>query len=100
MAERRLHCVDTSLQSSFWLFWGEPPVQDPYGILCFGDVELKDNTTLLLTAMSDIRMQRLLEILHECAGEYLDAPRLSYDPVPLIDKQTSKLVRRAPGRQR
>lgn len=99
MAERRLHCVDTSLPSSFWLFWGAPPVQEPYGILCFGDVELKDNTTLLLTAMSDLRMQRLLAVLHECTGEYLGAPRLSYDPVPLIDKQTGKLVSRAPSRQ-
>ena len=49
--------------------------------------------------MSDLRMQRLLAVLHECTGEYLGAPRLSYDPVPLIDKQTGKLVSRAPGRQ-
>lgn len=91
MADPRLHCVDQSPTTSFWLFWGDPPVQDQYGILCFGDVELKDNTTLIVTAMSDLRMQVLLDLLQEIASECLGSQQLHHAPVPLIDKKTGKL---------
>jgi hypothetical protein len=80
---------------SFWLFWGDPPVQDQYGVLCFGDVELKDNTTLIVTAMSDLRMQMLLDLLHEIASDCLGSPQIRYDPVPLIDKKTGQLKARS-----
>jgi SEC-C motif len=86
-ADVRFRCVDDSRKSSFWIFWGDPPVEEPYGILCFGDVELKDNRTLVLSAMSDLRMQTLLGALAEIAGDTLGSPRMQRDRVPVIHKQ-------------
>ena len=79
MADERLHCVDESEASSFWILWGDPALQDPYGILCFCDFELKHNRTLLVTSMSDARMRvqlRLLRaaLLHESVGK-IDRPQ-------------------------
>ncbi len=90
-ADMRLECVDEGLESSFWILWGDPAFEDEYGILCFGDIELKQNHTLLLTAMSDVRMRVLLELVQEIAGDLLDQPRMSWDPVPTIDKPSGKM---------
>ncbi|TAK32176.1 MAG: hypothetical protein EPO21_15665 [Chloroflexota bacterium] len=84
--DARLRCVDTSPVSSFWLLWGHPPVEDQYGILCFGDIELKQNHTLVVSAMSDLRMRILLDVLDELAGGCLGEPLMSHDPAPTIDK--------------
>lgn len=86
MADGRLRCVDKSFKSSFWLFWGDPMVEDQYGILCFGDVELKKNHTLLASAMSDLRMRLLLDLLQEIIGDYLSEPRMSQDPLLVLQK--------------
>jgi hypothetical protein len=86
-ADARFYCVDDSRKSSFWIFWGDPSVEDPYGILCFGDVELKDNRTLSVSAMSDLRMQTLLDAMAELAGDTLGSPQMQHDPVPVIHKQ-------------
>jgi len=91
MADRRLRCTDTSQASAFWVFHGYPPVEDQYGFLCFGDIELKHNRTLLVTAMSDLRMQTLLALLQELAGDCLIEPHMSQDPVLVIDKNTGKM---------
>ncbi len=92
-ADVRLRCVDQSLQSSFWVFWGDPAVEDQYGILCFGDIELKQNRTLLVSAMSDVRMRVLLDLLQEIAGDYLSKPQMSRDPVLAIDKLSGKMTK-------
>jgi hypothetical protein len=90
MAERRLRCTDTSRASTFWIFFGEPPVVDQYGILCFGDFELKHNRTLVVTGVSDLRMQTLLALLQEIVANVLGEPRITYDTLPVIDKRTGK----------
>ncbi len=93
--DARFRCVDDSRNNSFWILWGDPPVEDPYGILCLGDVELKKNRTLLVTAMSDLRMRVLLDLLTEIAGDLLSSPEMQYDRIPVIRKQD-----RPPGMQR
>ncbi len=92
-ADRRLRCTDTSQASAFWVFHGHPSVEDQYSSLCFGDLELKNNRTLLVTAMSDLRMQTLLALLQEIAGDCLTEPRMSQDPMLVIDKETGKMKR-------
>jgi hypothetical protein len=89
-ADRRLRCTDTSRASAFWIFFGEPPVEDQYGILCFGDFELEHNHTLVVTGMSDLRMQTLLALLQEIVANVLEEPRITYDTLPVIDKRTGK----------
>jgi hypothetical protein len=100
MSDPRLRCVDESLESSFWIYWGDPALEDEYGILCFGDLELKDNHTLLVTAMSDLRMQMLLDLLQEIAEDCLGSPRMRYDQVHGIDKRTGKTQVRSPKGKR
>jgi hypothetical protein len=103
-ADVRLRGVDTSPESSFWVLWGDPPTEDRYGILCFGDVELKQNHTLVVSAMSDLRMRVLLAVLEEIAGDYLGEPLMSRDPAPAIDKLSSQMKaqaqKRTPQRRR
>jgi hypothetical protein len=101
MKDRRLYCSDESIESSFWTFWGDPVLEDQYGILCFGDFELKQNRTLIASAMSDVRMQNLLNVLKEVLGEQLGEPEIKYDQVRLIDKLTGRSrVRRTERRKR
>jgi hypothetical protein len=96
MADKRLRHVVESFASSFWILWGDPPLEDQYGILCFGDIELKQNRTLLVTAISDLRMRVLLDLLQEIAGDHLGKPRMKRDPVLVIDKLSNKMVERPP----
>jgi hypothetical protein len=98
MADARLCCVDTSRASSFWILFGVPPVEEEYGILCFGDIELKHNRALVVSAMSDLRMAALLALLREIAGDLLEEPRIVYGEVPMIDKETSKTRMQRPSR--
>jgi hypothetical protein len=97
-ADRRLRCVDRSSASSFWLWWGEPPVEDQYGILCFGDLELKENHTLVVSAMSDVRMRGLLEVLGEIVGDGLGAPLWRRDGTLAIAKRARPTTAPAPKR--
>jgi hypothetical protein len=97
-SERRLRCVDASPRSSFWVWHGDRMVKEEYGILCFGDIELRRRRTLLVTAMSDLRMEMLLAVLQEIAGDLLGEPRLTYDKMPVIDKRTGKTRTQRPVR--
>lgn len=90
MANPRLRCTDTSQDSAFWILHGHPPIEDQYGFLCFGDFELKHNRTLLVSAMSDLRMEILLDLLLENAPIGLGKPRISRGSVYVIDKNTGK----------
>jgi hypothetical protein len=67
-------------------------VEDQYGILCFGDIELTQNRTLSVSAMSDLRMRVLLDLLQEIAGDYLSKPQMSRDPALAIDKLSGKIT--------
>lgn len=96
----RLECVDDTPANGFWLFWDEPAVEAEYGIINFGDIELKSNKTLLVTAMSDLRMQCLLDLLQEIAADCLDKPDISQDPPPLLGKPPRKKRGRKKPRKR
>ena len=91
MEDTCLYCTDESMKNSFWVFWGDPAWEDQYGVLCFGDFELKQNRTLLVTAMSETRMQVLLDVLKELTGDRLGVPKIIYDQVQVIDKRSVKL---------
>jgi hypothetical protein len=88
--DARLHCVSQDPHSGFWIFWGDPAIEDQYGVVCFGDLELKDNRVLLVTAMSDLRMGILLDLLQEIAGDILGEPEVRRDEALTIDKATHR----------
>ena len=85
----RLHDVEATPARSFWVHWGEPAHKSRYGIICFGDIELRERQTLIVTAMSNRRMRTLLGVLRD-TGVTLPAPRMSYDRVQVIDKRTGE----------
>lgn len=89
-ADPRFRCTEDTPARAFWAFHGDPVIEDRYGLLCFGDLELKKNRILLVTAMSDLRMQTLLAVLQEIASDLLGDPRRSRDPDVVIDKRTGK----------
>lgn len=90
LADERLHCVeDNGSNGGFWSYWGSPALEAEYGILCFGDIELKGDT-LLATALSDLRMETLLDLLEEIAGDCLDTPQIQADPPPSFEKQVKR----------
>ena len=92
--DERLYDVEDTPQRGFWTYWGDPAFDTPpYGTLCFGDLELQENGLLLVTALSDTRMEVLLDLLQPLN---LDAPRMQQDPLPRIEKP----IRRPSGRKR
>ncbi|NJP10405.1 MAG: hypothetical protein HC866_13785 [Leptolyngbyaceae cyanobacterium RU_5_1] len=94
MEDDRLYCTDDSIKSSFWTLWGDPVYDDrQYGTYCFGDLELKNNRTFVVTAMSNLRMRILLELLQEVAGDTLGKPRMTYDSIDVLDKVTGKQIK-------
>lgn len=92
MNDRRLQCTDNGIERSFWLLWGEPALQREYGILCFGDIDLKADQTLVVTAMSDLRMTYLLALLKEITQDRLGVPQITYAQSKdfLVDKLANK----------
>gem|GEM_PF-1815289 len=90
MDEIQLQCVEDTSRRAFWILWGDPALKSEYGVMCFGDIELQDNRTLIVTAMSRSRMAALSRILKKLMGEQLPQPDMDYDPVRVIDKQTGK----------
>jgi len=100
MAAPQLRCTEADPDRVFWVFHGDPVLEDQYGRLCFGDLELKHNRILLVTAMSDLRLQTLLVFLSEVVGQHLGKPQTKQDPILGIDKQTNKMrTITASGRQ-
>ncbi len=100
MDEVRVHDVELTPEHSFWIYWGEPALESRYGIVCFGDFELRDGRTLIVTAMSDRRMRVLRALLRE-SGVALPAPRMRYDRIQVIDKRTGEVQRMPPpGKKR
>jgi len=91
--DERLYGVEDTPQREFWTYWGDPAFDTPpHGTLCFGDLELQENGMLLATALSDTRMEVLLNLLHPLN---LDAPQMQRDPFPRLEKPR----RRASGRK-
>jgi len=87
MDDVRLHCVENTRRQAFWINWGELALDDAYGTWWFGDVELKNARTLVVSAMSDRRMAVLPALLHERAGLSPGACRASHTlPVQPVAK--------------
>jgi hypothetical protein len=92
--DERLYTVEDRPQRGFWTYWGEPAFDTPpYGTLCFGDFELQEHGVLLVTALSNTRMEVLLDLLGPLK---LDAPQMQRDPLPRFEKSR----RRRSGRKR
>ena len=86
----RLAIVEDTPTSGFWILWGGPGFETEYGVIGFGDLELRDDGSLLVTAMSDVRMQTMLDLLQEIAADCLDTPEISKDPTPQLRKPAKK----------
>jgi hypothetical protein len=83
--DRRFRCVDDSDANPHWLFHNDSPKRfTEYGEINLGDIELKPDGRLLVTAMSRARMSALREILE---GPALGLPR------PVL---TVEAIRRVP----
>jgi hypothetical protein len=79
-ADPRLVNTEDTPRRGFWTYWGSPYLEAEYGILCFGDFELKNNRTLIVTALSEVRMQHLLGVVRDAIGDV--NPRIRREPVP------------------
>lgn len=95
----RLHDVEATSTRSFWVYWGEPALESRYGIICFGDFELRERRTLIVTALSNRRMRTLLGVLRDTSVT-LPAPRMSYDRVQVIEKRTGKVELMLPPKKK
>ncbi len=89
-ADGRFQVTEDTAARGFWIYQGYPQIETPYGYLCFGDLELLQGRTLVVTAMSDLRMQTMVDVLRELFGDTLGQPRITYDPVYGIDKRSGK----------
>ncbi len=87
----RLYCVGDTPQRAFWIYWGDPAYDTPpYGMVCFGDLELQEPHTLLVTALSDRRMEVLLDLLRPFKP---GTPQMQFDPLPRPAKPARKVPR-------
>ncbi|MCX7011140.1 MAG: hypothetical protein NTW86_01000 [Candidatus Sumerlaeota bacterium] len=88
----RFKLSEDSAGRAFWIYWGNPASVGQHGSLCFGDVELVENRELIVTALSAMRMALLLYVLYDLAGSLLTIPRISYDPIEMLDRDTLERV--------
>ena len=89
--DERLHCIEDTPQRAFWIYWGNPAFAIPQGRLCFGDIELLENQTLLLTALSDTRMELLLELIQPLN---LGTPEIHKETIIRLEKSVQTASRR------
>lgn len=61
-------------ESPHWLFLDSPPRISKYGMVNFGDVDIKEAGRLRLETMSARRMQYLREIVEDMCGSALSLP--------------------------
>ena len=90
MSDKRLHCTIDERDRGFWLLWGDPPVEQQHGIICCGDIELKPDGTLIVTAMSKRRMEMLLDIMRDVGEGMLPPPRMTRERTHVIDRRTGR----------
>jgi len=88
MDDVRLYCTEDTPDRVFWTLWGEPALESEYGIICFGDIELRHRRTLVVSAMSAPRMAVLLDLLAEADDLELPGPTVEHDPIQVFDKRT------------
>jgi hypothetical protein len=65
---------------------GDPALDDAYGTWCFGDIELKNARTLVVSAVSDRHMAVLPALLHERASVSLGVPRVAHTTAQPVAK--------------
>jgi hypothetical protein len=92
MADARLYCTINQPDSGFWVLWGDPAMEHRYGIVCFGDVELRPDDMLVASAMSPRRMDTLLEALRQAGEGVLPQPRVTQERTNVLDRRTGKTV--------
>src|SRR5258708_17413041 len=96
--DERLYCVEDSPQRAFWTYWGDPAFDTPpFGTLCFGDLELQGDDTLLVSGLSDARMEVLLDLLSPLK---LGTPKIQRDAFPRLEKPGRKGPKRKRRRTR
>jgi hypothetical protein len=88
-ADERLITTEDTPARGFWTYWGVPYLESEPGIMCFGDVELNHNQRLVVTALSDTRMQVLLDVVREIIGDDVKSS-LRHDPAQKILKPGRK----------
>jgi hypothetical protein len=87
--DERLYCTEDTPEHVFWTYWGDPAFDLPQGRLSFGDIELLERQTLLLSALSDARMEMLLEFVRPLK---LSTPQMEKDSTFLhIEKPPRKV---------
>ncbi len=91
--DERLYCTEDTPQRTFWTYWGSPPLKIAQGTPCFGDFELLEGRTLVITALSDPRMEVLLELVRPLS---LGTPHIEQHSSPRVPKPP----RKAPARKR
>ena len=91
--DERLYCVEDTPHRAFWTYWGNPAFDILQGTRCFGDIELLEGRTLLISALSDARMEVLLELVRPLK---LGTPQIQRDAVPRLEKPG----RKRPGEKR
>jgi SEC-C motif len=95
--DARLYCTEDSPERGFWTYWGDPAFDCSYGTFCFGDFELQEDHTLLITALSDARMEVLLELVRPLE---LGTPQIEQEPFSLVEKPVQKFPARRRRRTR
>lgn len=78
IADARFRCNDNGEENPHWLFHNNSPHRfTEYGEINLGDIELKPDGSLFVTAMSSARMAAMREILEEEYG--LQQPELTVE---------------------
>ncbi|HEX6557588.1 MAG TPA: SEC-C metal-binding domain-containing protein [Ktedonobacteraceae bacterium] len=90
-ADERLYCTEDIPEHVFWTYWGKPAFDIPQGRLSFGDIELLERQTLLVSALSDARMEMLLEFLSPLE---LGTPHIQQEPFLHLEKPPRKVPAR------
>jgi hypothetical protein len=89
--DERLYCIEDTPQRVFWLYWGKPAFEIPQGTLSFGDIQLLEGHTLLISTLSNTRMQMLLELMHPFK---LGIPQIKREPPSRQEKPAQKVLSR------
>ncbi len=88
--DERLYCSINDPHHAFWIYWGDPVLYTPnFGRICFGDFELRENYTLLVSALSETRMEVLLDVLRPLN---LRTPQIQLDPAPRVMKPIMRVL--------
>jgi len=90
--DERLYGVEETSQGAIWIYWGDPAYDTPpYGTICFGDLELQEPHTLVVSALSETRMKVLLGLLRPLN---LDAPHIQLETPSTPPKQPRRTPRK------